>query len=148
MSLTSLKQRLDGFPWLLFMVYAVLLFGALYLFAELAGEVYEQERFAFDAPILTWLDVHQTPFLTTLALSLSWFGNIYILGPIAVVLAYMFWRQSSRAAIFFTLSVVGALALNLFAKTFFARARPETAPGRFQRPPSATGCPPPRSEAN
>lgn len=112
-------------PWLALLVYAALLFGALYLFAELAGDVYEQERLAFDAPILTWLDLHRTPLLTLLALSFSWLGNIYILGPVAAVLAFVFWRESPRAAVFFTLSVVGALALNLYAKAFFARARPD-----------------------
>ena len=125
MSFASLRQRLEDFPWLIFLGYAVVLFGALYLFAELAGDVYEQERFAFDAPILTWLETHQTPPLTSLALFFTWLGNIYVLGPIAALLTYLFWRKSSRAALFFVVSVAGALVLNLSAKAFFARARPD-----------------------
>lgn len=125
MSATDLKQRVGDFPWFRVLVYAALLLSALYLFAEFAGDVYERERFAFDTPILAWLNTHQTPLLTTSALTFSWLGNIYILGPIAAVLTYLLWRKSSRAAVFFTLSVVGALALNLLAKAFFERARPD-----------------------
>ena len=123
--MNRLQRVLKHLPSVPLLVYAGLLFAALYLFAELAGEIYEQERFAFDAPILTWLDLHQTPLLTGLARSLSWLGSIYVLGPVAVGLAYAFWRRSVRAAAFFVLSVGGAVAVNLFAKSFFARARPE-----------------------
>lgn len=119
------KHWLSTVPWVSLSVYAVLLLGALFVFAELAGEVYEQERFAFDAPILTWLATHQTPLATAGALGFSWLGYSYTLGPIVVILSYLFWRSSPRAAVFFALSVVGATGLNLGAKAFFARARPD-----------------------
>lgn len=125
MSRADLKQYLGDFPWFRFLVYAALLFGALYLFAELAGDVYEQERFAFDAPILTWLNTHQSPPLTSVARLFTWLGNIYILGPIAALLTYLFWRESARAALFFVASLAGALAINLYAKAFFERVRPD-----------------------
>ena len=119
------EHGLGRVPWLSLLVYAVLLFGTLFAFAELAGEVYEKERFAFDTRGLIWLFHHQTPLLTGVALALSWLGNIFVLGPVVLVLTWLFWRKSRRAAGFFALGVVGALVLNLAAKAFFARARPD-----------------------
>ena len=125
MTLPRLRQKLGDVPWLALLVYAGVLFGALYLFAVLAGEVYEKERFAFDAPILTWLDAVSNPALTVLAQSFSFVGSVYVLGPVALLLLFLFWRNSRRAAVFFGLGFGGALALNLTAKAFFARARPD-----------------------
>lgn len=123
--MTTLRRRLSGLPWLLFGFYAAILFGALYLFGELAGDVYERERIAFDAPILTWLDGVQTPALTTAAHFLSFVGSVYVLAPVGLLLAVFLWRRVRRAAIFFMLAFGGAVALNLAAKALFARVRPD-----------------------
>ena len=123
--MSRLRRVFKYLPSLRLLVYAGLLFASLNLFAELGGEVYEQERIDFDAPILTWLHSYQTPLLTQLARSLNWLGSIYVLGPVAAVLTYAFWRRSARAAVFFAFGVGGAVTLNLLAKSFFTRARPE-----------------------
>lgn len=105
-------------------LYWLILLGALYVFAELAGDVYEQERFAFDDALLTWFNAQQTPLLTSLARGVTFIGSGVILTPAALLLGVWLWRGSRRQAVFFLLSVAGATVLNLTAKAFFARARP------------------------
>jgi membrane-associated phospholipid phosphatase len=121
-----MKHFLRLHPALL--AYWVTLLAALYAFAELASEVYEKEGFPFDAPILTWLNAIATPFLTSLALALSFIGSVYVLTPLFVLILVLLWRVSKRSVIFFTLGFVGAVALNYSAKAFFGRLRPDLFP--------------------
>lgn len=111
-----------------FLFYWGLLLGALYLFTELAEDVYQQEGFFFDQPLLTWLSIHQSPTLTSLALSLSFSGSAYVLTPLTLLLLAVLWRVSRREALFFVLAFGGAVALNLATKALFARPRPEFFP--------------------
>lgn len=120
----SWLRRLPHPPPVLLLYWGVLL-AALYLFAKLAGEVYEQERFAFDASLLTWFHSIVSPPLTGLALGLSYVGSIYGLAPPTLVLMALLWRRSRRAVVFVALSLGGAVALNLTVKAFFARLRPD-----------------------
>lgn len=106
-------------------LYWVVLLGALYAFVELAQDVYEQEGFPFDQALLTWLYVHQSPLWTRLALTLSFIGSIFVLGPLALALVSGLWRQSRRAAVFLALGLGGAVALNYGFKLLLARTRPE-----------------------
>lgn len=95
-------------PWLALLLYAAALFGALALFGELAGDVYERERIAFDAPILTWLDHIQTPLLTAVARATSFLGSAYVLASAGVLVMVWLWRRAERrAAIFFLLAFGG-----------------------------------------
>lgn len=122
----DLRRRLRGVPWTTFLLYAALLLVALVSFAELADEVYEQELIPFDEPVLTWIDENRTPALTALAQALSFLGSAYVLVPASLVLTVFLWRRSTkRTAVFFVLAVGGSTALNLAAKAFFARARPD-----------------------
>lgn len=117
-------QRVPRPPLSLLLYWAVLLL-ALYGFAVLAGEIYDEERFAFDAPLLTWLNTHQTPVVTRLALVLNLIGGAYLLTPLTLLLAGVFWTLSRRTTVFLLLSFFGAVAVNLVAKAFFASARPD-----------------------
>jgi membrane-associated phospholipid phosphatase len=110
------------------LAYWATLLAALYLFAQLADEVYEKEGFPFDEPILTWLNAVATPTLTNLALALSFIGSVYVLTPLLVLIFALLWRVSQRSAIFFVLGFVGAVALNYGAKAFFGRLRPDLFP--------------------
>ncbi len=126
MPVNDLRRKLRDVPWTAFVLYAALLFGALLAFGELAGEVYEQELIAFDGPVLTWLDGVRTPLITGVARTLSFLGSVFVLAPAGVVIFTLLWRRSRRrSAVFFVLAVGGAAVLNLAAKAFFARARPD-----------------------
>jgi membrane-associated phospholipid phosphatase len=119
--MTRLLSRLH--PALL--VYWAGLLATLYLFAELAGEVYEKERFSFDAPILGWFHSVVSPPLTTLALTLSFIGSVYVLTPAFVIILVWLWGVSKRSSLFFFVSFGGAVALNFASKAFFGRVRPD-----------------------
>jgi membrane-associated phospholipid phosphatase len=119
--MTRVLSRLH--PALLF--YWAALLATFYAFIELAGEVYEKERFNFDEPILTWFHSIVSPPLTTLALTLSFIGSVYVLGPALVVILVWLWRVSKRSSLFFFVSFVGAVALNYASKAFFGRVRPD-----------------------
>jgi membrane-associated phospholipid phosphatase len=107
------------------LAYWASLLVALYVFAELAGDVYEQERFDFDAPILTWFNGVASPPLTALALTLSFIGSVYVLTPALLLILVGLWRLSKRSSLFFFISFVGAVGLNYVAKAFFGRVRPD-----------------------
>lgn len=107
------------------LLYWGLLLTLLYLFAELADDVRERENIVFDRPVLAWLDRHRTGTLTDVAFFLNVVGSVYLLGPVSLVIAALLWRISRRAAVFLTLSVAGALGLNLAAKVLVGRLRPD-----------------------
>ena len=107
------------------LVYWASLLGALYLFAELADEVYERERLNFDEPILVWLNGVASPPLTTLALALSFIGSVYVLTPLLLIILVWLWRLSKRSSLFFFVGFVGAVGLNYASKAFFGRVRPD-----------------------
>lgn len=119
--MTRLLPRLH--PALL--VYWASLLAALYLFAELADEVYEKERFDFDAPILGWFHSMASPPLTTVALTLSLIGSVYVLTPALLIILVWLWKLSKRSSLFFFVSFVGAVGLNYASKAFFGRVRPD-----------------------
>ncbi len=97
----------------------------LYAFAELADNVRERETIAFDRPILAWLAGHRTTLLTNIAFFLDVAGSVYLLGPLTLVVAVLLRRRSRRSVVFLTLSVGGALGLNLAAKALVGRLRPD-----------------------
>lgn len=125
-----MRSRLENFSlpsWPVLLYWSVLL-GALYTFVELAEEVYEKEGFFFDQPILTWLNVHQSPALSALFLALSFIGSVFVLGPLTLALVATLWRRSRRSAVFLALGLGGAVILNYAFKALLARARPDLFP--------------------
>ena len=110
------------------LVYWGLLFAALLVFARLAREVYEQEGFAFDGPLLVWLHGLQNPSLTALALGITWSGSVAVVIAVGAGLAFWLWFRSRWEVLFLVLGVGGAAGLNLAAKGFFERVRPDLFP--------------------
>lgn len=107
------------------MLYWGFLLALLYVFAELADKVHDQETIAFDVPILAWLHAHRTALLTRAALFFNVIGSIYMLGPLSLTVILWLWRSWRRAAVFLALSMAGGWGLNLAAKVLVGRLRPE-----------------------
>lgn len=105
-----------------------LLFAALLVFARLARELYEHEGFGFDAPLLVWLHGLQNPTLTALALGITWSGSVEVVVVVCAGLALWLWFRSRWEVLFLALGVGGAAGLNLAAKGFFERVRPDLFP--------------------
>ena len=123
--MTTLRKYFPNLRGPLLIYWGVLL-AALFLFGQFAGEVYEREGFFFDAPVLNWLAAHQTPWLVGVAQALSTFGSPPVLGGIAAVaVLVLFQVRESRAALFLTFSLGGAMLINILFKLFFARVRPD-----------------------
>jgi undecaprenyl-diphosphatase len=102
------------------------LFVGVYIFAQLADEVHDQEVIPFDEPILAWLRAHQSPGLTRLMLIVTDLGATRILLPVAVFSGLLLWLHGNkRSSIFVWVTAAGAGLINTGLKLFFERARPE-----------------------
>lgn len=99
--------------------------GALVFFAWLADEVLEGETQRFDT--ITREAVHQlaSPLMTSSMRGISFLGSTIFL-TIATILAVVLFlkRHWKREAILFTITMVGASALNVTLKLAFKRQRP------------------------
>lgn len=110
-------------PFLLWLLLA----GALIAFLDLAEDVYRNEGFSFDAPILAWLYAHRTPLLDQVMHLLSLSTSAKVLAPLSLVLLVWLWCRKKRWVLFL-LGVGGASTLNLLMKEAFARGRPHFFP--------------------
>lgn len=108
---------------------AILFVGVLvplYLFGELAEEVLEREPFAFDRPILLFMQANATPLLDRTMVFFSEVGSIRVLGPCAfLIAAYFIFRQHWARLVYWVLGFGGAILLNMGAKQIFSRTRPD-----------------------
>ena len=101
------------------------LLAPLWLFAELADEVHELERFVFDDPILLTMHAYGGPAMDRFFLWITQAGYEYGVIPVDIalvvaLLAVKRWREATFAGV----SFAGSALLNMGAKRFFARDRP------------------------
>lgn len=98
--------------------------GPLVLFGKVADEISE-EGFLWDDAILLWLHAHATPALDRFFIIVTQSAGTRVMVPFILAATLLLWWYGGweRTAFFFT-ATVGAGALNLLAKLFFARARP------------------------
>lgn len=98
----------------------------LWTFAGLATTLRRGGIFFFDVPILAWLHAHASPGVDAFFQLMSQLGYLWGVVPLdVVVLAWLVWRRQYRDGLFFGLAVLGSLALNIGAKAYFARTRPD-----------------------
>lgn len=103
-----------------------LLLLPLWGFASLAGELHESGVFPFDAPMLNYLHSLATPALDRFFSLMSELGYRWGTIPIdALLLLFLALRGRFRDGLFFGIAVIGSAALNIAAKSYYARARPE-----------------------
>lgn len=122
-----LRTLLSRLSWRL-LLYWALLFGGLWLFAELSDEVYEKQGFTFDEPVLAWFYSLVSPARTTLALTLSTVGGVEVMLILSIALTLVLWFKRRREAIFFAMSMGGASIIMGLTKLILARPRPELFP--------------------
>lgn len=97
---------------------------ALYLFAQLAGEVMEQETEAIDRAVLLWLRQFGSPTLDVAALVVSALGSEGV-AVLLVVLVVLFGGQRRWGTVAtLVLTTGGAELLNGALKELFQRPRP------------------------
>lgn len=119
--LRFLAQRRWQILWLFIGVWLPLI-----IFGHLAEEVLEQEDFRLDRTLLLGLQQWSNPWFGQVALLFRFLGGPDVLTPLSlVVVLYLLWLRRIRAALFFTLVMGGAVGLNLLAKAYFQRPRPD-----------------------
>ena len=104
----------------------------LLIVGALGDDILEQQRFAFESPLMLWLHAHSTPALDHLAVILAYVGGYQVIAPVSAVLAFVLWKRSFLSARFFVVAVLGAAALNGVMKLAFHRPRPELWPRLIQ----------------
>lgn len=100
--------------------------GALWLFAELAGEVLEGETQRLDTALLTWIHSTspgwlETPMRLVTVLGYPW----VVVPPLVLAVGIFYFKGLKSSAVLLLVSVPGAAILGIALKTFFERARPD-----------------------
>ena len=104
----------------------------LVLVGILGEEVLDQERFAFETPLMLTLHAHSTPLLNGAAVALATIGGYQVIAPLSAVFAYLLHRRSFTLSRFFVVAVLGAALMNALMKLLFHRPRPELWPRLVQ----------------
>lgn len=98
----------------------------LIAFASLVNELREGGKFFFDAPIMLALHQRATIGRDAFFVLVSKLGYLWGVLPLDVLItAWLVFRRQFRDGLFFGLSVLGSLIINLVAKHHFARVRPD-----------------------
>lgn len=122
-----LKTLLSRLSWRLLVYWAALL-GGVWLFAELTDELYDNQGFFFDEPVLTWFYGLVSPAHTRIALALSTVGGLEVMIGASALTTALLWFRSRREAVFFAGSTGGAALIMALTKVVLARPRPELFP--------------------
>ncbi len=109
--------------WLVALFFGV--FAPLWVFGQLAEELWEGKPFFFDVPVLHFIHSFASPTLDV------WIGHLTRLGgatgmvPLSVAICvFLLVQRRARDARFFAVAAGGAALINLLAKACFGRARP------------------------
>src|ERR1700676_1720190 len=98
----------------------------LWGFAALVGEVHEDEYVHFDAPMQNMLHAMATPALDRFFILMTRLGYFWGVMPLdAIVLIILVLRRRFRDGLFFGIAVIGSAVLDIVAKNYFARLRPD-----------------------
>ncbi|GGD11622.1 phosphatase PAP2 family protein [Pontibacillus salipaludis] len=101
---------------------------AVYLFAELAEQVIEEEKFAFDQMVTDWVRDIQAPWLGTVFGWITELGSVILLTVASVLFAlfiYFFTKKSRWVIVYFAINMLGISLLTKVLKLLFERQRPE-----------------------
>ncbi len=111
--------------WRLLLWFVCLLLP-LWIFAALVGEMHEKEVFPFDGPVLNLLHAMATPALDHFFVFMTRLGFLWGVVPLdLIVLLSLVFRRRFRDGLFFGIAISGSAVLNIMAKNYFARTRPD-----------------------
>jgi len=131
----ALWQRVGRFE-LTVIILSTLLFGGIWLFVGVAGEVMEGDTQAIDETIVLALrnpadlaDPIGPLWLEEIGRDLTALGGVAILTILTFgVVIFLFLQGTTRAAYFVTIAISGGVLLGTLLKSFFSRPRPDLVP--------------------
>lgn len=98
----------------------------LLVFAELAEEVWEQESFAWDEPILLFMQAHNTPTGDAFFILFTQLGRSWVIVPFCLLVGLgLLVRRLPLQALFWSVATFGGMLLPIPAKVLFGRPRPD-----------------------
>lgn len=101
----------------------------LIVIGVMAEDVLEQQRFAFETPLLYWVHAHSSAFLTQLSVGLNTVGGPLLMGGTLTLMVLGLWFTGRRPqATLALLGLGGAVGSAWAMKLVFHRARPELWP--------------------
>jgi undecaprenyl-diphosphatase len=98
--------------------------AGLFLFAWIAEEVMEEHTMRFDMGVRTWVHQFASPAMTHAAKVASWLGEYGVANAFVIALLVFLFLRWRRAAVWLTITMAGALLLDLSLKYAFHRQRP------------------------
>lgn len=133
----SLTDTLRHVRWtrVALLFFAVLI--PLLIVGAIAEDLLEQQRFAFEAPLLLAIHARAMPAFDHLAVALNYVGGWQGMAPLSALILAWLWLRSHTSALFFLIGVGGAALLSYVMKFAFHRPRPELWP-RLVTEPSAS----------
>jgi membrane-associated phospholipid phosphatase len=98
---------------------------ALWIFAEIAEEVIQDETRAFDTSVLFAIQQSQQPWLTPIMVFTTNIGDPTILVSLCVIVSlWLVVRKHQSEAMTVAIAAFGAIGLNVLLKQVFERGRP------------------------
>ncbi len=104
----------------------VLAVAATLAFAELGESVQKGATQTFDVAVLEWMHQHHSPFLTRMAIELTYLGTGAVVFMIVAVAALFLWHtEHKHSARLLLAAVAGNIILNGVLKLVYHRPRPQ-----------------------
>jgi undecaprenyl-diphosphatase len=105
---------------------AVLLVGVLALltFLELAEDVWTQEGFVWDAPLMLAIHHFSQPWLDKLFVGITYTAAELVFLPLLAVAGWLAWQKKWHLLLSLLVSFGGAMGMSFLFKSLFARPRP------------------------
>jgi membrane-associated phospholipid phosphatase len=123
MPFSKLKLKLSSQP-----IIGLILLIAFFVFADLAEDVWLNEGFSWDAPLILALHATSRPWLDTLFMVITQTAGVWIVVPLLMTAVTLWQQRKIELAVLFLLSFAGAAGLNALLKLLFARPRPQLFP--------------------
>lgn len=124
METTTTNLEMAPRTWVHSLVVYLSVLAPLGAFGAIAEDVYENEPFGFEEPVMWWIHARSAPVLDTLAGVLSWVGSRYGMAPTVALLALGLGAWRRRLGWFTAISLGGSTLLNVLTKLVFERPRP------------------------
>ncbi len=122
------KARLspNNYFWLRFTFGILMLIGASWVFAGIAGDVVSGDPLTLvDAQLAAWFHVHSTPLITQFMLIIGYLQGTLGMSIYALLFGiFLMWRKQRYWLLTLILTVPGGMLLNVLMKQIFHRARP------------------------